>query len=76
MDLMSFETPEQAQERQWNYWVKQQQYANGDINSKDQATRMKAALNSVNDLLSQYNGIPMVRSPEEMAEDILKDIDN
>lgn len=76
MDLMSFETPEQAQERQWNYWVKQQQYANGDINSKDQATRMKAALNSVNDLLSQYNGIPMERSPEQMAEDVLKDIDN
>ena len=54
MDLMSFETPQQQQERQWNYWVMQQEYENGNINSKDYQTRYKAALKSVQNLLSQY----------------------
>ena len=71
MDLMSFETPQQKEEREWNYRVKQQEYANGNINSKDYDTRYKAALNSVQNLLSQYEGIPMLRSAEEMADDIL-----
>jgi hypothetical protein len=44
MDLMNYETPEQKQEREWNYWVRQQEYTNGDINSKDYSTRYKAAL--------------------------------
>ena len=73
---MSFETPEQKSEREWEYWVKQQEYANGNINSKDYQTRYKAALTSVQNLLDQYSGIPMVRSAEEMADDILKAIDN
>ena len=76
IDLMSFETPEQAQEREWNYWVKQQEYTNWNINSKDYQTRYKAALKSVQNLLSQYEGIPMQRSAEQMADDILKAIDN
>lgn len=76
MDLMSFETPQQKAEREWDYRVKQQEYANGNINSKDYSTRYKAALNSVQNLLSQYEGIPMVRSAEEMADDILKAIDS
>lgn len=76
MDLMSFETPQQKQDREWNYWVMQQEYTNWNINSKDYNTRYKAALNSVNNLLSQYEWIPMVRSAEEMADDILKAIDN
>lgn len=75
MDLMSFETPQQAQEREWNYWVRQQEYTNWNINSKDYSTRYKAALNSVQNLLSQYEWIPMLRSAEEMADDILKAID-
>lgn len=75
MDLMSFETPQQAQEREWEYWVKQQEYTNGNINSKDYDTRYKAALKSVQNLLSEYEGIPMVRSAEQMAEDILKSMD-
>lgn len=75
LDLMSFETPQQAQERQWEYWVKQQEYANGNINSKDYQTRYKAALTSVQNLLSQYEGIPMQRSAEQMAQDVLKAID-
>ena len=76
MDLMSFETPQQAQEREWNYWVRQQEYTNWNINSKDYSTRYKAALNSVQNLLSQYEWIPMSKSAEQMAQDILKAIDS
>ena len=75
LDLMSFETPQQAQDREWQYRVKQQEYANGNINSTDYQTRYKAALTSVQNLLSQYEGIPMQRSAEQMAQDILKAID-
>ena len=75
MDLMNFETNEQRQQREWDYWVKQQEYTNWNINSKDYDTRYKAALKSVQNLLSQYEGIPMQRSAEQMAQDILKAID-
>lgn len=75
MDLMNYETPQQKQEREWNYWVRQQEYTNWDINSKDYSTRYKAALKSVQNLLAQYPNIPMVRSAEQMAEDILKNME-
>ena len=75
MDLMNYETPEQKQEREWNYWVRQQEYQNWDINSKDYSTRYKAALKGVENLLAKYPGIPMVRSAEQMAQDILTAID-
>ena len=75
LDLMNFETNDQKQEREWNYWVKQQEYQNWNINSKDYQTRYKAALTSVQNLLSQYEGIPMQRSAEQMAQDILTAID-
>jgi hypothetical protein len=76
LDLMNFETNDQKQQREWDYWVKQQEYTNGNINSKDYQTRYKAALTSVQNLLSQYPGIPMVRSAEQMAQDVLKAIDS
>ena len=76
MDLMNFETNEQKQQREWDYWVKQQEYTNWNINSKDYDTRYKAALKSVQNLLSQYEWIPMVRSAEQMAQDVLTAIDN
>lgn len=76
MDLMNFETNEQKAQREWDYWVMQQEYTNWNINSKDYNTRYKAALNSVQNLLSQYEGIPMQRSAEQMAQDILTAIDN
>lgn len=76
MDLMNYETPQQQQEREWNYWVRQQEYQNWDINSKDYSTRYKAALKGVENLLDQYQWIPMVRSAEQMAQDVLKAIDN
>ena len=75
MDLMNFETNEQKAQREWDYWVKQQEYTNWNINSSDYQTRYKAALKSVQNLLSQYEGIPMQRSAEQMADDILKAID-
>ena len=75
MDLMNFETNDQKQQREWDYWVKQQEYTNWNINSKDYDTRYKAALKSVQNLLSQYEGIPMQRSAEQMAQDILTAID-
>ena len=75
IDLMNYETPQQKQEREWNYWVRQQEYQNWDINSKDYSTRYKAALKWVENLLAKYPGIPMVRSAEQMAEDVLKWID-
>ena len=76
MDLMNFETNEQKAQREWDYWVKQQEYTNWNINSKDYDTRYKAALKSVQNLLSQYEGIPMQRSAEQMAQDVLKAIEN
>ena len=76
IDLMNFETNEQKQQREWDYWVKQQEYTNWNINSKDYDTRYKAALKSVQNLLSQYEWIPMQRSAEQMAQDILTAIDN
>ena len=75
LDLMNFETNEQKAEREWNYRVKQQEYENWNINSKDYDTRYKAALKSVQNLLSQYPWIPTQRSAEQMAQDILTAID-
>jgi hypothetical protein len=54
MDLMSFETPQQKQDREWNYWLMQQEYKDGNINSKDPAMQLKAIQNSVDDLLKNY----------------------
>ena len=76
LDLMNWETNEQRQQREWDYWVKQQEYTNWNINSSDYATRHKAALKSVENLLAQYPWIPTQRSAEQMADDILKAIDN
>lgn len=76
LDLMKFETPEQQAEREREYWVREQEYTNGNINSKDYNTRYKAALTSVQNLLTEYSGIPMSKSAEQMADEILKAIDN
>ena len=76
LDLMNFETNDQKAEREWNYWVKQQEYTNWNINSSDYQTRYKAAIKSVENLLAQYPNIPMQRSAEQMAQDVLKAIDN
>ena len=76
MDLMSFETPQQQQERQWNFWVKQQEYQDGNINSKDPAVQLKAIQNSVDELLKNYAGISTTRSSVQIAQDIQTAIKN
>ena len=76
IDLMSFETPQQAQERQWNFRLKQQEYQDGNINSKDPAVQLKAIQNSVDELLQNYAGIPTLRSNVEIAQDIQTAIKN
>ena len=76
MDLMSFETPQQKQDREWNYWLMQQEYKDGNINSKDPAVQLKAIQNSVDSLLENYAGIPTIRSSAEIAQDIQTAIKN
>ena len=76
MDLMSFETPQQKQDREWNYWLMQQEYKDGNINSKDPAVQLKAIQNSVDSLLENYAGIPTLRSNVEIAQDIQTAIKN
>jgi len=76
MDLMSFETPQQQQERQWEFWLKQQEYQDGNINSKDPAVQLKAIQNSVDSLLQNYAGISTTRSSVQIAQDIQTAIKN
>ena len=76
MDLMSFETPQQKQDREWNFWLMQQEYKDGNINSKDPAMQLKAIQNSVDSLLQNYAGIPTIRSSTEIAQDIQTAIKN
>lgn len=76
MDLMSFETPQQQQERQWEFWLRQQEYQDGNINSKDPAVQLKAIQNSVDSLLENYAGISTIRSSVEIAQDIQTAIKN
>lgn len=76
VDLMSFETPQQAQERQWNYWVMQKEYVNWDINSSNPTVQLKAIQNSVDELLNSYAWIPTLRSNVQIAQDIQTAIKN
>ena len=76
MDLMSFETPQQAQERQWNYWVMQQEYANWDVNSSNPTVQLKGIQKSVDELLANYAWIPTKRSNVQIAQDIQTAIKN
>lgn len=76
MDLMNFETNDQKAEREWNYWVKQQEYVNGNVNSKDPTVQLKAIQNSVDELLGNYPGIPTKRSSVQIAQDIQTAINN
>ena len=76
MDLMNYETPEQKQEREWNYWLKQQEYKDWNINSKDPTIQLKAIQNSVDSLLQNYQWIPTIRSSTQIAQDIQTAINN
>ena len=76
LDLMSFQTPEQKKEMEWEFWLRQQEYQDGNINSKDPAVQLKAIQNSVDGLLQNYAGIPTIRSSTEIAQDIQTAIKN
>lgn len=76
MELQNYETNEQADEREWNKFIRQQEYQDGNIYSSDPATRRKAIEKSVDRVLAEFEGIPMVRSREQMVADIQKMVDS
>lgn len=75
MDLMSFETPAQKDERERNNRLRQQEYTEGNINSTDPAIRRRAVTNAVDRVLAEFEWIPMVRSRDQMVADIQKLVD-
>ena len=70
MQLMSYETPAQQDERAWNNYIREIEYTEWNINSSDPATRKKAVSNAVDTVLKEFEWIPMLRSREEMVSDI------
>lgn len=70
MSLMNFETNAQRDEREWNNFIRQQEYQNWDIFSNDPKVRNKAIEKAVDTVLQEFSGIPMIRSREQMVEDI------
>ena len=70
MNLMNFETNAQRDEREWNNFIRQQEYQNWDIFSNDPKVRNKAIEKAVDTVLQEFSGIPMIRSREQMVEDI------
>lgn len=76
MQLMSYETPQQKDDREWAKFIREQEYATGNIESSDPATRKKAIENAVDGVLAEFAWIPMVRSREQMVEDIQAMIDS
>jgi len=75
MDLMNFETNEQKDEREWNNYVRQYDFQYWNINSKDEASRIRAIENAVDSVLTEFSGITMMRSREQMVEDIKNLVD-
>ena len=75
MDLMNFETNEQKDEREWNNYVRQYDFQYWNINSKDEASRRRAIENAVDSVLTEFSGITMIRSREQMVEDIKNLVD-
>ena len=75
MDLINFETNEEADERAFKNWTRQIDYQYWNINSMDETARRKAVDNSVSEILNKYSDIPMQRSKDQMVEDVLKLVD-
>jgi hypothetical protein len=51
---MNFETNEMKDEREWNKFIRQQEYVDGNIYSSDPATRRKAVEKSVDRVLAEF----------------------
>lgn len=75
MDLINFETNEEADERAWKNWTRQIDYQYWNIDSMDKTSRRKAVENSVSEILKQYDWIPMIRSKDQMVDDVLALVD-
>lgn len=76
MQLMSYETPKQQDERAWNNFIRQQEYVDGNIYSTDPKTRQRAVEKAVDRVLSEFQWIPMVRSREQMVSDIQRMVES
>lgn len=76
MNLINFETNEEADERAFKNWTRQMDYQYWNINSMDETARRKAVDNSVSEILNKYSDIPMKRSKDQMVEDVLKLVDS
>jgi len=76
MELMNYETNEERDEREWNKFIRQQEYQDGNIYSNDLATRRKAVEKAVDRVLKEFEWIPMIRSREEMVSDIQNMVEN
>lgn len=70
MNLMSYETPDQQEEREWNKFIRQQEYTDWNIYSNDPATRKKAVTKAVENVLTEFAWIPITRSKEQIVSDI------
>lgn len=75
-NLMSYETPQQQSDRAFADLIRQQEYLEGNIYSNDPATRRRAVSNAVDNILQEFAGIPMIRSREQMIQDIQNMVDN
>lgn len=76
MQLMSYETPKQQDERAWNKFIRQQEYTDWNIYSNDPKTRQKAVEKAVDRVLTEFQWIPMVRSREQMVSDIQRMVES
>ncbi len=56
---------------EFEVWKKQELYTTWDINSDDPALRQKAVRNAVEELYTQFDGLPFQRTPTQMTKDIL-----
>jgi hypothetical protein len=54
MELMNYETNEEKDNREWNKFIRQQEYQDGNIFSSDPATRRKAVSNAVDRVLTEF----------------------
>lgn len=76
MDLMSYQTPQQQEESAWNRFIKEQDYMNGNINSTDPTIRRRAVEKAVDGVLSEFSGLPIKRSRDQIVQDIQSMVDN
>lgn len=70
MNLMSYQTPKQKEDSAWNSFLKQQDYMNGDINSKDPKIKQRAIDLAVDWVLKEFSGIAIKRSREQVIKDV------